>query len=142
MAINVGTLRSLSLNSRLFPVLPSFGSFAVLGPVPQCPGIIHWGLLHVPSFGQMCSLFAPISNLRARFLQLAPHADLSTGHKADNHFPHLTTDNLRFSSILYALPRSQCQEKRLSYSKVTRTFLNCGYALTCCVICTKLCDWF
>ena len=107
VAINVETLRSLSLYSRLFPlVLPSFGSFAGLGPAPQCPGIIHGGLLHVPSFGQMCSLFATISNLRAGFLlalqlgrfvhtALWGHPD----HKADNPFPHLTTDNLRYCSM-------------------------------------------
>ena len=58
------------------------------------------GLLHVASFGQMCPLFAAISNLRPPHcllaLQLAPHPDLSKSHKADidnHHFPPLTIND-------------------------------------------------
>ena len=58
------------------------------------------GLLHVASFGQMCPLFAAISNLRPPHcllaLQLASHPDLSKSHKADidnHHFPPLTIND-------------------------------------------------
>ena len=112
VAINVGTFCGLSLNSRLLSVFPSFESFCdPLYVQPPLPRHHSWGgLLHVPSFGQMCSLFATISNLRAGFLlalqlgrfvhtALCGHPD----HKADNPFPHLTTDNLRFCSMSKSL---------------------------------------
>ena len=141
MAINVGTLRSLSLNSRLFPlVLPSFGSFAVLGPAPQCPGIIHGGLLHVPSFGQMYSLFAPISNLRARFLQLAPPSRFV--HWPQSRQPLPSFDNRQPQVYIYPV----CTVAMLVMSAKNSSFLSlsnkdvCETLVHSDMLC-ELCDW-
>ena len=85
------------------------------------------GLLHVASFGQMCPLFAAISNLRAPHcllaLQLAPHPDLSKSHKADidnHHFPPLTiNDDEDDGSVNYnddfALVAGTCSETKKMY---------------------------
>ena len=130
VAINVGTLRSLSLNSRLFPVLPSFGSFGVFRHSPHCPGIIHGGALTCSLIWANVLSFCGHFQFEGGFPACAatcpppPICRLAT-KQTNNHFPNLTTDNL-----LYALPCWQCQP-----SKVAALLDQAPKASACAAVC-------
>ena len=68
-----------------------------------------------------------------------PICPLATKQTTTSLIWQQTTSGLHLSCMHFHV--HNVSKKSLSYSKVTKTFLNCGYAVTCCVICIKLCDW-